>query len=108
MFHRTKSHVTLVQRRVFHRTGALAIVFHRTLAREEALSARATQDRSFSNSVSQDTDTGGGTECSCDRPEPWCRRHLGGVCVRERLRGVALLKKAEGVDDIETEAQRPC
>ena len=31
-----------------------------------------------------------------------------GVCVRERLRGVALLKKAEGVDDIETEAQRPC
>ena len=35
----TKTWTALIQRRVFHRTGALAIVFHRTLAWEEALSA---------------------------------------------------------------------
>ena len=39
ILHRTKAWIALVQRRVFHRTGALAIVFHRTRAWEEALSA---------------------------------------------------------------------
>ena len=40
------------------------------------------QDRSFSNSVSQDTDTGGGTECSSD-PSQMVPTALGGLCVRE-------------------------
>ena len=64
------------------------------------------QDRIFSNSVSQDTDTGEGTERPSD-PSQMVPTALSGLCVCVRKAKEALSERAEGVDDIETEAQRP-